>query len=598
MQPTISTFDSATPRTSPASDGPSGAPSGGVSAVAGREYLQLFGRTFSSLPADVIAASVAINLLGLALPLAILQVYDRIIPRASWSTLFYLVLCVCIVVLLEAVLRVMRSQVIAWAAMKEAWRNSVDAAARVALAPARVLHREPATWLLQRFQAIGTVSDFQLNPARLVIIDLPFVLIFVAFLFAISPLLAAIPFAMFVLFAIVAIMQGRALKVATAARARSEAKTRDFLHETLSGIVDVKALAMEQQVLRRFERLEEAASGHSYNVHLLSDNAVSLASLASTTTQLATVTLGALLTINGDITIGALACCTMLSGRVMQPLGRLVSSWNEIHSVIVAEETARPIYELPRNDRPAPAINRALPARVVFEDVSFTHAGKPEPILSDASFCIEPGAIVALTGPNGSGKSTVVRLALGRLRPQSGQVLIDGIPATLAETCLCGNLALVDYHVASIRGTVLNNLTMYDEGNDAERALSMARLIGLEDDIHALPRGYDTRLGEAASEPIPPSLLQRIAIVRALVSQPRLLILDEANLALDYRSDHLLARALLSLKGKVTIIIITNRPSFAAVADRVVAIRGRKFVQLHEKQSMMKSAASSKEVVA
>ena len=150
-------------------------------------------------------------------------------------------------------------------------------------------------------------------------------------------------------------------------------------------------------------------------------------------------------------------------------------------------------------------INRALPARVTFKDVSFAYEGKAAvPVLSDASLCIEPGEIIALSGPNGSGRSTVARLALGRLRPQSGQVLIDDMPASLAGTGLCGNLALVDHHVASIRGTVLSNLTMYDEGDGVETALSTARLIGLEDDIHALPRGFDTRLARP-----PPSRYRR-----------------------------------------------------------------------------------------
>jgi ATP-binding cassette subfamily C protein LapB len=180
---------------------------------------------------------------------------------------------------------------------------------------------------------------------------------------------------------------------------------------------------------------------------------------------------------------------------------------------------------------------------------------------------------------------------LGRLRPQSGKVWIDDIPASFAATGPYGNLALVDYHVGSTRGTILSNLTMYSGGEDRETALSMARLLGLEDDIHALPRGYDTRLGESATEPIPPGLLQRIAITRALASRPRLLVLDEANLALDYRSDHLLAQALHSLKGKVTVILITNRPSLAAVADRTVSIVNRKFEELGELRAMAVSSA-------
>jgi ATP-binding cassette subfamily C protein LapB len=592
----FSIFGTAKPVSATASDGVSGAISGDVRTRAGaRQYFRLFVSTFSSLPTDVIAASIAINLLGLALPLVILQVYDRIIPNAATSTLFYLILCVCLVVMFEAILRVTRSQVIAWRAMKAAWRISAEAAARVALAMPGVIEQEPPTRWLNRFQALDRVSNFQLSPARLVIIDLPFVLIFAAFLFAISPLLASIPIVLFVLVAAVAIMQAGELKAAMTSRAVMEAKTRDFLHETLSGIFDIKAFAMEQQILRRFERLEERASGCAYNVLRLSDNAVSLATLASTLTQLATVTVGAVLTINGSITIGALACCTMLSGRLMQPLLLLVSSWNEIHSVIVGETIARPIYELPQKDRQAAAINGSVPARVVFDHVTFTHLGRSEPVLSDACLCIEPGETVTLTGVNGSGMSTFARLALGWLSPQSGQVLIDGISASLTGSGVCGKLALVDHHVAPIRGTILSNLTVYRDGEDEAAAQTIARLIGVEDDIHALPRGYSTRVGEGAAEPLPPGLLQRIAIARALASRPRLLILDEANLSLDQRSDLLLARALHSLKGKMTVVVITNRPMFAALADRVLAIVDRKFVLLGEKQSTVTPPAASGE---
>ena len=561
-----------------------------------RDYIGLFKRTFATLPADVLAASIVINLLGLALPLAILQVYDRIIPRAATSTLYFLILGVCIALLLEAVLRVTRSQLIAWAAMREAWKTNIDAASRVALAPARLVDQEPAARWMQRFHAVGTVADFQLSPSRLIIVDLPFVFIFVAFLFAISGLLAAIPLVLFLLFAIGAIARGRAFKAATAARAMSEAKIRDFLHETLNGIVDVKAFAMEQQVQRRFERLEESASGCAYNVLRLSDNANSLGSLVSTLTQLTTVTVGAVLIINGEITIGALACCTMLSGRIMQPLIRLVSGWHDIHALMVAEETARPIFDLPRIGRSVPVSVAAIPARVTFDNVTFAYEGETEPVLCAANLCVEPGEIIALTGTNGCGRSSVARLALGRLLPQTGRVLIDDTPAVLAGTGLCGNLALVDHRAASIRGTIIDNLTMFGEGKDT--AQSVARLIGLEDDICSLPRGYETRLGEAATESVPPGLLQRIVIARAIAGQPRLLVLDEANSSFDYRSDQLLGHGLLSLRGKVTIFLITNRPSFAAIADRVITIEGGKFVQLGKRGSIAQSVALPERVIA
>jgi len=564
------------------------------------EFLGLLAKTFYGLPADVIAASVVINLLGLALPLAILQVYDRVIPHAATSTLLFLILGVCFALILEGILRITRGQVIAWQAMKEAWKANVDAASRVALAPARLVDREPAARWMQRFQGVATTSEFQLSPSLLVLVDLPFMLIFLALLFAISPLLAAIPLVLFLLFGIGAIGRSRELKAATVDRALAEAKIRDFLVEALNGIVTVKALAMEQQVLRRFERLAEQASGSTYNLVRLSDDAQSFGSLVSTLTQMTTATVGAVFAINGEISIGALACCTMLSARVIQPLLRLVSAWNEIQAVMVAKETAKPIFDLPRNIRVKAQVeaDQALPARITFDNVSFAHEGEEVPVLVAANLCVNPGEIIAITGPDGIGKSTTARLAMGQLIPQSGDVSIDDTPAAQAGTGASGILALVDHQVASIRGTVLNNLTMYRDGEGVDAARAAARLIGLEDDINRLPRGYETRLGEAATEALPPGLLQRIVIARAIASQPRLLILDEANSSFDYRSDQMLARGLLTLKQQVTIIIITNRPSFAAIADRIVTIVDGKFVQLAVAPPKIESVAASAKAIA
>jgi ATP-binding cassette subfamily C protein LapB len=549
------------------------------------EYVRLFARTLRNLPADVIAASVVVNVLGLALPLAILQVYDRVIRNEASATLLFLILCVCAALIFEAVLRITRSQVIAWSAMKEAWKVNVGAASRVALAPARLVDREPAAYWIQRFQAVNTGSEFKLSPSLHALVDLPFVLIFVGLLFAISPLLAIVPLVLFMLFMVKAFDHGRKLRVATVGRAHAEARVRDFLVEALNGIVTVKAFAMEQQVLRRFERLAEQASGCTYNLVRLTDDAQSLGSLVSTLTQLTTITVGAILTINGDITIGALACCTMLSGRVMQPLMRVVSAWNEIHAVLVASDTAKPIFDLPTSGRFKPALSAEprLPARVTFDDVTFRHEGARVPVLVGASLTVKPGEIVAVTGPNGSGRSTAAQLALGQLDPQSGQVLIDEIPTVLAGTGLCGTLAFVDHNVATIRGTILNNLTMFRDGEGIELAEEVARLMGLEDDIHRLPRGYETRLGEAATEALPPGLMQRIVVARAVASRPRLLVIDQASSSFDQRGDQMLAQGLSSLKGSITIILITNQPSLIAVADRIVAIAGGKFVEIEDR---------------
>ncbi|MBC7578316.1 ABC transporter transmembrane domain-containing protein [Tardiphaga sp.] len=544
-------------------------------------FINLLTRTLWSLPADVLAASIFINLLGLALPLGILQVYDRIVPHAAKSTLAYLVIGICCILVLETILRISRSHVIAWSAMKLAWKSNVNAACLVAFAPAKLVDTLPVALWIQRLQAVAAICEFSISPAPLVLIDLIFVVIFFALLVVIGGWIAAFPVSIFLMFGVSAIARGRELRRTTAGRMVAEARMRDFMIETLNGIATVKALGTEQQILRRFERLAEQAAGSTYNVVRLADDAQSLGSMISIVTQITTATIAAVLAVNGEISVGVVACSTMLAGRMIQPLLRLVSAWNEIQGVFVSKEIARPIFDLPIS---APmtvpgAASEWSPARLVFEKVWFSPGEGQPSTLVGASLDVAPGEIIAISGRDRIGKSTVARLAAGRLVPEAGDVSIDGLAASTAEDQTLGSVALVDHQNAAVRGSLLNNLTLFRPERVAP-ARAAARLLKLERDIHRLPRGYDTQLGESATETLPDGFMQRIAIARAIAGRPQLLVLDEANGSLDYESDRALVEALLHLKGKITVVLITNRPSFAAIADRRFTLSHGKFSQL------------------
>jgi ATP-binding cassette subfamily C protein LapB len=500
---------------------------------------------------------------------------------------------------METILRIARSHVIAWSAMKLAWKANVDAASRIAMAPAKLVDAQPVARWIQRLQAVAAISEFNISPAPLVLIDLVFVVIFIALLVVISGWIAAVPLAIFLLFGVAAIERGRELRRATAERMAAEAKIRDFMIEALNGIVTVKALGTEQQILRRFERLSEQAGGSTHDVVRLADDAQSFGSMVSILTQIATATIGAILAVNGEISIGVVACSTMLAGRVIQPLLRLVSAWNEIQGVIVSEEIAKPIFDLPQSNRsraPAPDRERS-PARLVFHNVWFAHGGGSAPVLTGANLEVMPGEIIAITGRDNIGKSTTARLAAGQLAPETGEVLIDGVAVSIAEARARGSIALVDHRNATIRGSVLDNLTLF-RTEQIEAARAAARVLDLEADINRLPRGYDTRLGEAATETLPVGFLQRVAIARAIAGGPRLLILDEANGSFDYLSDQALGKGLLSLKGELTMVLITNRPSFAAIADRLFTLIDGQFCQLEQARLPLKVAGKAVGAVA
>jgi ABC-type bacteriocin/lantibiotic exporter with double-glycine peptidase domain len=556
------------------------------------KFFQLLVRTLSTLPGDVVAASIVINLLGLALPLGILQIYDRVVPNAATATLSMLSIGIGIALLMEIILRIVRSRVLAWSAMKLAWQANVDAVCRVATAPAQLVDSQPAARWLQRLQAVATLSDFGMSRAPLLLIDMVFAVIFIPLLLASSGWLAAVPLVVFVFFGAAAIERGREMRDITAERLVAETSVRDFLVETLNDIVTVKALGAEQQFQRRFERLSEQAAGHTYRIVRLVDDSQSFAALVSTLTQIATATIGAILAINGQISIGVVACSTILAGRIIQPLLRVVSAWNEIQAAMVAEEVARPIHDLPQgDDLGAPSRDpEHQPAMVVFDEVSFAYTPEGQPILVEANLAVAPGEIIAITGADNSGKSTIRRLLAGQLSPTSGRVLIDGHAAT-EEARKNDWVAVVDHRNAVVRGSVLNNLTLFGNADQLEAARAAARAIGLEADIDLLTRGYDTRLGEAASEAVPTGLLQRIAIARAIANRPRLLILDEANNTLDRASELALGAGLGTLRDQMTIVLITNRPSFAALADHVFTLLDGKFCELDKSTLQIKSAA-------
>jgi ABC-type bacteriocin/lantibiotic exporter with double-glycine peptidase domain len=306
-----------------------------------RSFFQLLVRTLSTLPGDVVAASIVINFLGLALPLGILQVYDRIIPNSATATLAMFGIGIGIALVVETILRIVRGRVLAWSAMQVAWQSNIDAACRIATAPAEVVDAQPAARWFQRLQAVVTISDFGMSQAPLLLVDMVFIVIFLPLLLASSGWLAAVPLVVFVLFGVAAIERGHAMREITAKRAVAETKVRDFLVEALNDIVTVKALGTEQQILRRFERLYEQSAGYTYRTVRLIDDAQSLASLVSILTQVATATVGAILAINGQISIGVAACSTMLAGR-NSTLLRVVTAWNEIQGAMVAEEIAKP----------------------------------------------------------------------------------------------------------------------------------------------------------------------------------------------------------------------------------------------------------------
>jgi ATP-binding cassette subfamily C protein LapB len=525
-----------------------------------------------SVPVAVKFASFSVNLLALALPLSIMQVYDRIIPNHSSATLAYLFLGLTLVIAIDYVLKTSRSALLSWHATQFGEKVENEAVSRFLRAPNAAFERDPAEVNVSRYAAAAALADYHSGQARLVAIDLPFVGIALIVMTIVGSTMVLVPAVLFFFFAALAIGRARAFRKILDARTAQDNRKYDFIAEVLAGIHTVKVMAMEPQMQRRFERLQQAVAETTMASILTGQANQTSALVYGSVSQLIVVAIGGSQVINDHLTMGALACCTMLSGQILQPLLRAISLWTERESVDHRRAEVRLLLDLPSVEV-APAEHAAdVMGDIEFEKVTFRYDAAADFALGVVDLLIRAGTIVGVKGQDGSGRTTLLKLIQGDIEPASGRVTIGGVPTMDANfPAIRSRIAYVGAAPVIFSGTIMENLTIFSpEKRDFAR--KMSQLLGLEATINLLPDGYETMLGRGMGDDLPMSIAQQVNIVRALTNRPRVLALDEANMLLDAIAEPALIRALQTLRGHLTVMIVTHRPSLLALCDRLMIV--------------------------
>jgi ATP-binding cassette subfamily C protein LapB len=523
-----------------------------------------------TVPPEIYFASLAVNLLALGLPLVNLQVYDRIIPNHSRDTLAFLIIGLALALVFDLVLRTMRSALLGWHGMRFVRRVEHEAVARLLHAPAETIEREPVAVHVNRFAALAALGNYHAGSSRLMAIDIPFVLVTLTILTLVGGLMILVPLSLFLFFAALAIRRSRDYRQINEERSIQDNKKYDFVYEVLAGILTVKSMAMEPQMLRRFERLQQSVAEVTMRSILVSHAAQSSAVIYGSLSQIVVVAFGAIRVIDGQMSVGALACCMMLSGQALQPLLRAISLWTENEVVNHRRAELRQLLALPiaeATSGPSPPVKGFH-----FDHVCFERPGQKQSILRDICISVTAGTVVGLIGSDGSGRTTVLKLLLGDMPPTSGRVMINNIATTeKAFTNIRPLIAYVGPNPVTFRGTILDNLTSF-QPHRRNFARQMAILLGLEESVNELPKGYDTVIGDSIADGVPASLAQQITIARALSTGARVLLLDEANAVLDRRAETSLIEAIDKLRAHLTLIIATHRPSVLVKSDVVYTL--------------------------
>ncbi|MBO6895443.1 MAG: ATP-binding cassette domain-containing protein [Roseibium sp.] len=509
------------------------------------------------------------------MPLAILQVYDRVLPNNSTDTLLVLMLGVVVVLIADGVIKIARAAVVGKLGAGFNHQAHTELFRRVLDAEPTQLAKTPISVQVHQLRSLQSISDHYGDQGRLLAIDLPAGGIFLAVLIFIAGPLALVPVTLLGMFMLFALRRNKALQQVVVDRADQDDRKSDFILEVLAGAKTVKSQAMEALIMRRFERLQKATAKLSARYMRLSGEARDASSLFGTLTTVFVVLFGALMVIHGTFSIGGVAASTLLSGQFVQPFLRAINQLTDMQRLKHDYAQVEELFELPAVAS-LEQFELKTDGSITLNDVSVDVGEGARTVFSHVDLRIDHGVFVGIRGADGSGKSTLMKLLTGEAKPTSGRVLIGGHEYDgIHEQALRKSVAYVDSQSAIFTGTILENITMFGAVSDISHARMAAKLIGLEKEIHLLPKGYETQLGSDLGGKVPTSTLQRICIARALASEPSILVLDEANAQLDQQAEKGLMDALVRLKGYLTVIIVSHRPSMLAIADRQYELRDR-----------------------
>ena len=517
---------------------------------------------------DIILSTVVLNLLSLAIPILVLQLYDRIIPNQSYGTLSLLGIVVGIVLILEASLRFSRGYILSWLGMHFEHGAAVGAFQHLVNATLNDLNKRGIGEHVENIESATVLKEFLAGQGFLILLDLPFVFLFLGIIAYFSTQIALVAVAILGGFIFLAWILGYMLRTHLEKQLDVNDRRYNFIVEILTNHHTLKALGMEDLLLRRYERIHNHCSNVNYKVYLYAAEARDLASMFSYIMFVGVVAVAALEVINQATTIGVMAASIVLTNRAMQPIQAAMGVWTRFQYFSIAKKRIEEHFSLTLEPPLTHGTTTPIQGKLTLKDVSFRYAEDKPEILKNINLTVEPGSTITIHGKNGVGKTTLMWVLMGNLHPTRGSFFIDDEPiSNYHYRDLRRQMAYIPPKGILFQGTILENMTMYRGAAYIDEALGLSRQLGLDEWIHRLPLGYETKVGDQLFLLLPDGIHQRICLIRALVNRPRILILDEANTSLDENGDRLLRQVIQNLHGEITVVFVTHRPSIQELAD-------------------------------
>ena len=536
-------------------------------------------RQHRGLYRDVLLAAFLINLFAVAMPLFVMNVYDRVVPNHATDTLWMLAAGIVLVMCADAALRMMRGWFIDMAASRTDITLSATIMERVL---GMKMTERPASIgsFASGLQAFESVRSFIGSATVVGFIDLPFVLLFTLVMGLISwPLVIPVLIGIALVLLYTAGVQHKMHQLSEQSM-QASAQRNAVLVESLVGLETLKTLGAEGRMQSLWEKTTLLLSRTSVKMRMLSGSVTAGTLWIQQAVAVAIILLGVYLIIDAQLSQGALIAAYMLSSRVMAPVGQAAALLMQYHQAATALETLEAVMQKPV-ERPLGTswISRPrLQGGIEFNEVSFRYPHDERGVLRNVSFKINPGEHVAILGRNGSGKTTLEKLVAGLYSPTQGAVLIDGIDARQLDPAeLRRNIGYVSQDVNLFFGSLRDNIVMGAPQVDDARVLEAVRLSGLAEFVQTHPAGLAMPVGERG-ELLSGGQRQGVTIARAMLNDPSILLFDEPTGAMDHASEELFKRNIREYAPGKTLLVITHRTSLLELVDRIIVIDAGKIV--------------------
>ncbi len=526
---------------------------------------------------EVAVAAILINLFALASPLFTMNVYDRVVPNTAFETLWVLAGGMILVLVFDLIIKTLRAQFLDYAGKKADIK--ISALLHEQMLGLKLASRPASAGVLaSNMREFETIRDFFTSASLAAAVDLPFIFLFIIVTAVIAgPLalvpLVAVPLVLIVSWALQTPMQ-RIIKESMMENALKNAQ----LFETIAGLETIKTQASEGHVQRKWEELTERSAKTAAKSKRVSTFALNFSAFVQQIVGVLVVIVGVYLISIGYMTMGGLIASVMLTSRALMPLSQISSLMIRYRQTKEALKQLDDLMSRPV-ERPASKHFISIPritGHIEFKDVLFSYPGQSLPTLNNVSFDMNPGEKIAIIGAVGSGKTTIQRLLLNMYEPSSGSVQLDGSDVRQIDPGdLRRNIGCVQQTPHLFYGSVRDNITMGHETAPDSAVLRAAEMAGVMDFLRDSQLGLDTQVGERG-EALSGGQRQAVAIARALLYDPPVMILDEPTASMDPASESRLREHLEKVCADKTILLITHKGAMLPLVEKVMLLeRGR-----------------------